>query len=241
MTLALWVLSDAPFRDEGSASASRGGTPSGTRSPHDRAAEQAPNTQSSATDDTDRALVRRVAEGSSEALGEIFADHYDALYRTTYRVVHSREVAEELVQELFLTLWRDRATWILHTTLAAYLHTAARNRAVQWLRREMVERRFADRAIALDDSPAMSAFSASSHGPDAAERGDLDDLLRHAVDQLPERVRFAVILRWRHDLRNAEVAAIMGVTVKAVEANLARGVNHLRTTLAALGLTGLEG
>ena len=64
--------------------------------------------------------------------------------------------------------------------------------------------------------------------------------VRQAVDLLPDRVRQTILRRWRHGLRNAEIATVMGVSVKAVEANVARGVERLRGTLVRFGITGSE-
>ena len=83
----------------------------------------------------DAALVREVAAGSQAALGELYDRHVDAVFAAASRLTADRQVAEEVVQETFLALW-NRAELFDQTlgSLAAWLHTIARNRTVDRLR-----------------------------------------------------------------------------------------------------------
>src|SRR5437762_10142975 len=83
----------------------------------------------------DAALVRSVAAGSQDALAALYDRHADAIYATASRLTSDRHIAEEVVQETFLALW-NRAELFNPAagSLAAWLHTIARNRTVDRLR-----------------------------------------------------------------------------------------------------------
>src|SRR6186997_580996 len=85
--------------------------------------------------DDDAALVREVAAGSQDALAALCDRYVDAVYAAAIRLTSDRQVAEEVVQETFLALW-NRAELFNPATgsLAAWLHTIARNRTVDRLR-----------------------------------------------------------------------------------------------------------
>ena len=86
-----------------------------------------------ATDDA--GLVREVVAGSQDALAEIYDRHVDAVYATASRLTSDRQVAEEVVQETFLALWNRAELFDPKIgSLAAWLHTIARNRTVDRLR-----------------------------------------------------------------------------------------------------------
>src|ERR687895_9600 len=81
------------------------------------------------------ALVRAVAAGSQEALATLYDHHVDAVYAAAWRLTSDRQAAEEVVQETFLALWNRAELFDPMTgSLAAWLHTIARNRTVDRLR-----------------------------------------------------------------------------------------------------------
>src|SRR4026209_543409 len=83
----------------------------------------------------DSALVRDVAGGSQDALAALYDRHADAVYAAAIRLTSDRQVAEEVVQETFLALWNRAELFNPGTgSLAAWLHTIARNRTVDRLR-----------------------------------------------------------------------------------------------------------
>src|SRR4051812_10893893 len=83
----------------------------------------------------DAALVREVAAGSESALGHLYDRHGDAVYAAASRLTTDRQVAEEVVQETFLALWNRAELFDPKVgSLAAWLHTIARNRTVDRLR-----------------------------------------------------------------------------------------------------------
>src|SRR6187401_2754020 len=84
---------------------------------------------------SDATLVRAVAEGSHDALAALYDRHADAVFASASRLTSDRGLAEEVVQETFLALWNRAETFDPSVgSLAAWLHTIARNRTVDRLR-----------------------------------------------------------------------------------------------------------
>ncbi|MGH7528751.1 MAG: RNA polymerase sigma-70 factor [Gemmatimonadales bacterium] len=167
------------------------------------------------------------ATGERQDIAEfeaLFRRHYAPLCDFVHGYVRSREVACDLVQDLFLRLW-EHAETPAATLAAAYLYTAARNRAIQHLRRQRVAARYACTAHlveAIDSGPAE----------DAHER-ELTEALERAIAQLPDRCRAIFTLsRYRH-LSNAEIAQALGISVNTVEHQMWRALKALRAKLAS--------
>src|SRR5512143_1528253 len=113
-------------------------------------------------DDLD--LVERLVGGSEAALAELYDRHADAVFALARRLTSDRGIAEEVVQETFLTLWDRAETFNSHAgSLVAWLHTIARNRAI-------------DRLRAAGRRPTLVAF-ATGPGPDDDPGGALDRLV----------------------------------------------------------------
>jgi RNA polymerase sigma-70 factor (ECF subfamily) len=181
------------------------------------------------TNDLDRDASETAQAAALEA---IFLACYDDLYLTAYRFLTSRALAEEVIQDVFLTMWDRRDRWGRGELrdLKQYLFAAVRNRALSRLRRERLEHTWQQHAVASRHDPGLSAFaSAASAEPD--DDPELTAQLERAMAALPPRARETLLLRIRRDLTHAEIAATMGITVKAVERNLGRAIRALREAL----------
>lgn len=180
--------------------------------------------------ENEQALVERIAEGDERAFEELFSAFYGRLCDFAVSYVRAPDIAEEIVQSIFLRIWERRRTWDPRTGVNAYLFASCRNAAFDHIRREQVARRTANATLADDEVPALGA---SPNAPDAlVEQHDLADAVRAAVAVMPERRRAVVIMRWQHQLGPTEIAAALGISVKTVEAHLARAAGDLRERLA---------
>jgi RNA polymerase sigma-70 factor (ECF subfamily) len=142
------------------------------------------------------------------------------------RFVHSPDVAEELVQDIFLKIWTKREQLTDIDALKTYLFRAARNQALNYLRRGKLERRWAE-AQALEGEPATT-YAAD----DDASGQELTEAVRAAIDRLPPRCREVFLLSRDGGLTYAEIARTLGISVKTVETQMGRGLKALRGVLA---------
>jgi RNA polymerase sigma-70 factor (ECF subfamily) len=134
-------------------------------------------------------------------------------------------VAEEVVQEVMLELWRRRESLVVEDSLRAYLYRSTRNRALNHLRHERVER--------LGEPHAAGSAAVGPEAPARLVEEEIDVALREAVGSLPERCREVFELSRVHGLRYAEIASALGISVKTVEAQMGKALRTLRSRLAA--------
>jgi RNA polymerase sigma-70 factor (ECF subfamily) len=154
----------------------------------------------------------------------LFRAHYGPLCDFVHGYVRSREVARELVQDLFLRLWQ-RAETPATGLAAAYLYTAARNRTLRHLRRQRVADRWLERAAPESYTPA--AITA-----EAVHEHELCEALERAVTELPERCRLVFTMSRHQHLSNADIARALGISVNTVEQQMWRALKALRAKLA---------
>jgi len=168
--------------------------------------------------------IERIRAGDEAAFETLFRALAPGLCALVTRYVGSRSVAEEIVQDLFLELWTHRAELTIDQSIAGYLFTAARNRALNRAKRE---RRIVDvTAIERTDRPDPSS-------PGEAELLDALEL-QDAIAQLPARCRLIFTLNRHQDLSYAEIAASLGLSVKTVETQMGRALRALRDRLRHL-------
>ena len=178
--------------------------------------------------DEDAALVARVRTGDVAAFETIFRRHGERLIRFAEQELHSADAAEDVVQDVFLAVWRAREAWVVQTSIATYLFQAVRHRVVNRARQRAGEdpRRG---GVAL--TPEMHA--ADEPAPDdALELDELQMTVERAVVALSPRTREVFQLSRDRGLAYREIAALLGVSVKTVEMHVGRALAALRVALA---------
>jgi RNA polymerase sigma-70 factor (ECF subfamily) len=172
----------------------------------------------------DGAPLSRLIRGDEHAFDEIFRAWYAPLVRAAETLLRERAIAEEVVQEVMLELWRRRDRLDPNGSAQAYLFQSTRNRALNHLRHLEVQRRSAPR-LAVDEGREASA-------PSQVVAREIDTALRAALDELTPRCREVFELSRVQGLKYSEIAETLGVSVKAVEAQMGKALRILRERLA---------
>lgn len=182
--------------------------------------------------DDEATWAPRIRAGDVAAFEALFRAYHRRLVAYVEGYVHSSEAAEEVVQDVFFGIWNRREQWELRGSVRGYLYASARNAALNYGRRKRLETRGLERVGA--DPLGVVAPLPERGAQDRLEREEVAAEVRRAVQSLPERSRQVVMLRWEQGLKYAEIAEVMGISVKGVENQLARAVKTLRGRLSGL-------
>lgn len=195
----------------------------------------------------DASLVARVVRGSQEALGILYDRHADAIFAVASRLTNDRQIAEEVVQETFLALW-NRAELFDSSlgSLAAWLHTIARNRTVDRLRAAgrrptlvpfgAVGSGQDGETVAIERAAALGSVIGGADlgpGPEAAlDAAEVRTAIGQALAAMPAAERTVIELAYRNELSQSEIAARLGWPLGTVKTRTRRGLGRLREALA---------
>jgi RNA polymerase sigma-70 factor (ECF subfamily) len=182
----------------------------------------------------DADLVSRIRRGDDDAFNTLFRRHFKELCAFVNGFVCAPDDAEEVVQTVLCRVWSARAHWHPRGGVRAYLFTACRNQALNVLQHQAIvssgAREMQQRDIHAD--PPISVIAEL----DAQESGAQ---LQAAIAELPERRRLVVILRVQYQLSNAEIAEVLGISLKGVKMNYTRALQDLRRRLQPARAIGL--
>lgn len=173
----------------------------------------------------DAELLRRLRLGDERALEVVFRAHYPTMVAVVRRIVFAPDVSEELVQDVFFKLWTKREQLAEIDALKTYLYRAARNTALNHLRRLKLEQAHEEREAAKGEPATTDATD------DSATTGELADAVRAAIDRLPARCREIFLMSRDGGLTYVEIAAELGISVKTVETQMGRALKSLRLSL----------
>lgn len=175
---------------------------------------------------SDADLIRRIRGGDERALETVFQAHYASMCVVVRRIVFAPDVAEELVQDVFFKLWSKRETLAEIDALKTYLYRAARNTALNHLRRHKLEAAFEEREAARGEPSVTEATD------DSTVATELAVAVQAAIGRLPGRCREIFLMSRDGGLTYGEIARELGISIKTVETQMGRALKSLRLSLA---------
>ncbi len=175
--------------------------------------------------DPDEDLVRRVGQGDPAAIQALVARKLPRMLSLAQRMLDDATEAEDVAQEAVLRAWKQAPRWTPgKARFDTWLHRVALNLCYDRLRRR--------REIVTDSPPdRIDEGAAPDRGLMAA---DVGVRVNAALGRLPDRQREAIVLCHYQELTNIEAAALMSVSVEALESLLSRGRRALRQSLSGL-------
>ena len=173
--------------------------------------------------DPDEEFLAQVACGDPASVRALVARKLPRLLSLAGRILGDAAAAEDVAQEVFLRVWKQAPRWRPGAAqFDTWLHRVALNLCYDRLRRRR-ELSYAEPPDQADEGPA----------PDRGlEAQDTGRRVSVALASLPDRQRAAIVLGHYQELGNIEAAAVMGVSVEALESLLGRGRRTLRAALA---------
>jgi RNA polymerase sigma-70 factor (family 1) len=168
-------------------------------------------------------LFASFKEGNSKAFEIIYDEYSDQLFRYVFSRVKEKATSEEIVQEIFVSLWTNRTVQEINV---AYLFVAAKNKILSHMRSSRVRKQFA-----VD----FTLFAASRLDNSCEEQVNLDDLqntIRNTIQELPEYCQTAFRLSRIEHVSTKHIAEHMNISQRTVENYISKALKYLRESLS---------
>ncbi len=165
-----------------------------------------------------------------EVFESVFRKHYLMLKNYAWQYVLEEDVAEDIVQDVFVHLWERRNSLQLKVSVKSYLFTSVYNRCLNRLKHEKVSLTF--KKIKTEEEKVRIAFYENSPSdkmkiPDE----EFAKKIKQSIEDLPEQQQRVIILSRKFNLKNKEIAEFLNISVKAVEKNMSKALHSLRSKL----------
>src|SRR6059058_2167108 len=172
---------------------------------------------------TDSMLISRVRAGDEDALAALHDRYAQVVYSVALRVLGETTQAEDILQEIFMQIWRNPQTFdSSRGSLAAWLSVIARHRAIDYLRRRRPETDIEDVIVSVD-----------THLDQVTDRNLTLNRVRTAVETLPAEQRKPLEMAFFEGLTHAEIAAKTGEPLGTIKTRIRTALLTLRKALAA--------
>jgi RNA polymerase sigma-70 factor (ECF subfamily) len=175
--------------------------------------------------ENEKELLSSLSKGNENALKFIYQRYWERLFISAYNFLHDKEACEDIIQEVFISLWEKRETVTITTSLPSYLFAAVRYQAFHILKKKIAN---AEHSVHLE---LQSHANETEMVLDAKE---LQSRLNVAVENLPEKCRNIYKLSREQHLSNKQIAENLGVSSKTVENQVTIALRKLRFVLSDL-------
>lgn len=173
---------------------------------------------------TDERLLELLSDHDDRAFTEIYERYWEQLSLYVLKVTQSSEEASDIVQEIFVSLWKRRNELEIHGPLSAYLIKAARNLSIRYIEKNIRKRNFLSTLsshFVTEDSSTESKVA--SH--------ELESVVIKAVDKLPPKMRTVFLLSRGENLSHKEIAKRLGIAERTVKKQVGNALKVIRTQM----------
>lgn len=172
----------------------------------------------------DAELIQLWVDGDEAAFDTLYKRYVLKLLNTGFQKTGSRELAQELVQDVFMELYLHRNTLTIHSSLQGYLFTILKNKIFNYYRHEQVQKKYR----------LFITHRGEQHAPDSGktlEGKELQDKIRQLVLDLPPQCRTVFLLSRERHLSNKQIAEQLHISVNTVEQHIRKARRILREAL----------
>jgi len=177
---------------------------------------------------SDEALISRIATGDRLAMQVLYARHHVRVYRFVLRLVGNAAVAEDLISDVFLDVWRQAGKFEARSAASTWLLAIARFKALSAMRRKPEEE--------LDEETAGAIEDPADDPEVTAQKKDKGEILRRCLTALSAEHREIIDLVYYHEKSVEEVAGIVGIPEATVKTRMFYARKKLSELLKAAGV-----
>ncbi|WP_413668845.1 RNA polymerase sigma-70 factor [Mucilaginibacter sp. Mucisp86] len=172
----------------------------------------------------DEQLLQLMALDNRDAFTELYNRYWDKTFAAAYHRLDDEHEAEEVVQEVFLSIWQRRASLKLTHTVATYLSVAVKYKVINHLDRQYRKQQHLDELAFTSSETENSTIL-------WLEEKELRERLDHSISLLPEKCRIVFLLSRDENKTYAEIATELDISQKTVEAHMSKALSSLRQSL----------
>jgi RNA polymerase sigma-70 factor, ECF subfamily len=177
---------------------------------------------------SDEVLIARIAKGDRLAMQVLYGRHHVRVYRFGLRLVRDEQIAEDLISEVFLDVWRQAGKFEGRSAVSTWLLAITRFKALSALRKR--------KDAELDDETAAAIEDPSDDPEVMAQKKDTGKVLRQCLEQLTPDHREIIDLVYYHEKSVEEVAEIVGIPENTVKTRMFYARKKLAELLKAAGV-----
>ncbi|AGA56568.1 RNA polymerase sigma factor, sigma-70 family [Thermobacillus composti KWC4] len=177
-------------------------------------------------------LARKALKGDQQAFAEIVGLYQDKLYHMAFRMLGSRQEAEDVVQEAFLRVYRNLDRYDEGMKFSTWIYRIATNLCIDRLRKRKATYSLDAESTEHEGLDGYAVIPSDDRTPESEMLlSETQRIVRQAIDTLPAKYKSVMVLRYLHGLSLQEIGEVLDMPVTTVKTRVHRGREYLRKKL----------
>jgi len=172
--------------------------------------------------------LRKIRKGDLNSFEKLFYRFYPGMFSYAESLIKKEEIAEEVVQDVFYNIWKNRESLRITTSWQSYLYRSVYNNSMMYLRKRR-------RESLLDEAYLPEHPTGFPDPSEEMQYQEVTDLVSRTIEKLPARTREIFRLNRQEGFTYREIAEKLSISVKTVEANMGKALKALRSSLEKYG------
>lgn len=170
---------------------------------------------------TETNLIDQIKQGSDEAFEMLFKEYFKALAVYAKKYLNDLDLAQDIVQEVFVKFYEQRNTMMVHTSLKALLYQSVRNRCLDHIRSQQTRSTHHENILTMSKGADIDAV-------DFMEQVELEEKIHRSIADLPDQCQVIFKLSRLDGKRNQEIADELNLSKRTVETQISNALKRLR-------------
>jgi RNA polymerase sigma-70 factor (ECF subfamily) len=167
-------------------------------------------------------IIKGIQEGNETHFKYVFDVYFDALCHYAFTKLRDMDEAEDAVQGMFVKVWEKRSSLVITQSIRSYLFRAVHNYCINQLEHRDVKQKHINR---------RTAEAVNENQPPEVFAEELEENIRAVIEQLPQQCRIIFKMSRYEELKHAEIADRLGISINTVENQICKALKILRTQL----------
>jgi RNA polymerase sigma-70 factor (ECF subfamily) len=179
----------------------------------------------------DQSILEKILAGDKEGFRILFDRYYKRLYLYASSYLDDQFIAEDVIQEIFISLWENRNNLEISSSLSSYLFSAVHHRCIHYLRRLKTRNLHRQREILRLREAEILLENSNDSVFSEIDTYEIRRIIKQVTDSLPEKTQQIFRLSRTGRLTNAEISRHLDIHIKTVEYHITKALKAFRDTL----------
>ena len=162
---------------------------------------------------------QQIRRGDIQAFESYYKDHYKEFFLASYKYIKTPELAQEIVNDVFLKIWEDAAKIVIETSLKSYIYRSVINRSINSLNKLKKE---------MQNQRELAYLPEETYELREIETNELKVKLYKAIDGLPDQCKKVFLMSRFDDMKQQEIADKLGISIKTVKNHITHALKQIR-------------
>jgi len=167
-----------------------------------------------------------------EDFEELFVSNYQCLWLYARRFILNKDIAEDIVQEVFYNLWKTRNNFETKGSLKAYLFSATYNKCLNYIKHNKIATKHKEEVLSNQNRFENYFYTGITEHEFSTPGEDMSYNIKEALNDLPDQCRRIFLLSRKYGFKNREVAEFLNISKKVVEKQISKALSILRVKIS---------